>query len=212
MPNTKDRLDDHDDRLGRVEAALRLKPEESKKTFRTTFKEKYEWVINHKGTSGLLAIALFVSTYWLNHRSEWWNHDVDERTRTVMNEKGGISETLHNVQETVNRTQAKLETLEPFIHDVIQHQFDTAAKLPREALQARLPAIQRLTAVAKDQGVRANVPALDALGRTLSTVDNKTEGFWPTAAEFINYRSESINDDVKSLLRNDLPSCADHDP
>jgi hypothetical protein len=213
MPTTKERLDDHDSRLGQVEVALRLKPPELKKAI---LKEKYEWVINHKGTSSILAIILcgvsVLGAYWLNHRKEWWNHDVDERIRTVLNEKDGVNETLHRVEQTVNRTETKLETLEPFIHDVIQHQFDSAAKLSPSALQERLPAIQHLAAVAQNQGVKVDAPALDVLGRKLGAVDTKATGFWPAAAELINYRSQIIIHDIQSLMRSDLPNCTDHDP
>jgi len=212
MATHKERLDDHDARLGQVEVALGLKPTEPKKS---VLERKYEWAINHKGTSSVLAIILcgvsVLGAYWLNHRTEWWNHDVDERARAVLNEKDGVSETLHRVEQTVNRTEAKLETLEPFIHDVIQHQFDSAAKLSPSALKDRLPTIERLTAVAQNQGVKVGRTALSALGRNLRTVDPKAAGFWPTAAGFINYRSFVLLP-VDSKKMSNLPNCTDSDP
>lgn len=211
MANTRERLEDHDSRLNQVEVALKLKPE-PKQPF---LKEKYEWLINHRGTSLILAVILCTVsvsvTYWLNHRREWWNQDVDERLQVVLAGKDGVNETLHRVDQTVNRTEAKLQTLEPFIRDVIQHQFDSAAKLPIAMLQERLPAVQHLLATAKDQRFKADAKIVDTLTRKLNAANTSAGGFWPTAAEFISYRSLQTEQRIADGASN-FPNCTDHRP
>ena len=80
--------------------------------------------------------------YWLNRRKEWWDADVDTRVQSVLEKPGGITVTLNQVRDTVNRTETELKTLEPFIRDIVQHQFDNVANLPSNTLGKRLPAVQ----------------------------------------------------------------------
>jgi hypothetical protein len=212
-PTNKERLDAHAERLTQIETTLGIKPPEPKKSF---LKQKYELVVAHKGTSLILAIILccvgIVGKYWIDHKTEWWNHDVDGRVGAVLEKPDGVQDTLKQVRDTVNRTDEKLKTLEPFIHDVIQHQFDSAAKLSPSALQARLPAIQHLAAVAQNQEVKVDTTALNVLGHKLSTVDTKAAAFWPTAAQFVSYRSQINVVDSQSLSRPNMANCTDNPP
>jgi hypothetical protein len=168
--------------------------------------------INHKGTSLILAIILcvvgIVGKYWLDHKAEWWNADVDARVARVLEKDGGVQRTLQQVSETVNRTQTSLDDLKPFIHDVVTRQFENASKLPATTLQQRLPAVQHLLTVAKDQGFTADRKVLDVLAHKLSTSNRNAPAFWPTATELISYRSIS----TAPFLPQNLPDCTDHDP
>jgi hypothetical protein len=213
MATTKERLDDHDSRLGHVEERLGLTPPPPKKGF---WEGKKEWLKTNPWISIPLSIiiplCMLFGGYWLNRRKEWWDADVDTRVQSVLEKPGGITETLNQVRDTVNRTETELKTLEPFIRDIVQHQFDNVANLPSKTLGKRLPAVQHLVAVAENRGIKADAPTLGAIGRKLSAVDANVADFWPTAAQFINYRSQISVADVQSLLRPDLPNCTDHDP
>jgi hypothetical protein len=210
-PTNKERLDRHDARLTEIETALGLKPPTPRKSF---IAEKYEWVINHRATSIFLAIILCVVSifgkYWLDHKNESWNRDVDDRVALALNAKGGIKETLGAVQQTVLSTDATLKALTPFIHDVINHQFENASKLLIATLQERLPAIQHLLATAQNQGVKVDTKVLDALTRKLSATNASAVGFWPAAAGLISYRSRVAANDFGNPVN--LPNCTDSDP
>jgi hypothetical protein len=123
-----------------------------------------------------------------------------------------VNETLANIQQSMGKTEGTLNTLQPYIHDMVQHQFENVSKLPSTTLQERLPAVQHLLAIAKDQEIKGDRSSLDALGRNLSTVDTKAASFWPTEAQFLSYRSQTLASDLPALARTDLPSCTDHDP
>src|SRR6266403_3331257 len=140
-PTHKERLDSVDGRLGaidlrldRIDTALGLKPLKPKSVARQFFEHICQKLVqNWKVAVPSIAILLAVIGWFVNplykqhldHQKESWNRNVDDRIRSVLNEHNGVNETLHEIQQTVNATKTKLETLEPFIHDVIQHQFDT---------------------------------------------------------------------------------------
>jgi hypothetical protein len=209
MPTNKELLEDHEKRIKQVEGELHLRPAEPKKTL---WERKQEWVRSNPGISILLPIALACMTifggYWLNHRKEWWNEDVDRRVQIVMDKPGGIKETLANIQTTVNKTETTLNTLAPFINELINHQFESASKLPTKTLQERLPALQHLFAVARDQEVKVDTKILNSLTQKLTEVNTNANGFWPATAEFISYRSAVVSSPVGANLRN----CSDQEP
>jgi hypothetical protein len=192
-PTNRERLDEHDSRLVKIEVALSLKPPEPKRSF---LKQKYDLLVNHKGTSLFLAVILcavgLFGKYWLDHRNEWWNHDVDARIDLAINAKGGIRETLGAVQQTVNRTEATLNALQPFIHDVVQHQFKSASKLPAATLRERLPAIGNLLSVAKNQEVKIAPGIADSLSKKLLQIEPESSDFWQVAGALISYRSSLL--------------------
>jgi hypothetical protein len=218
VSSNKDNFDEIFRRLKLVEDALNLQPAvEATKGF---FARKWEWIINHRGTSIILAIVLCLVgifgggyfKYYLDHKDEQFNTAVDKRIRLELEKPDGVLKALQNIQQIVNKTQTQLDDLSPFIHDVVQHQFESASKLPTATLQERLPAIQHLLATAKDQGVKADAKVLDALTQKLSAANTGAIGFWPTAAEFISYRSQSTITNLQSLLRLDIKDCIDKDP
>ena len=190
MASNKETLQNHESRLQEIETQLGIKPPIPKKTAKERLTE---WVKANPYLSLALSIILTAFTvfggYWLNHHNEWRNHDIDERVRTVLETPGGIKETLNQVRDTVNATKTTLDTLKPYIEDVTRHQFENVASLPSKTLGQRLPAVQHLIAVAKEQKIKPETPALNTLGRKLSAVDTNAVDFWSTAGEFISYRS-----------------------
>ena len=211
----KERLEAIEERLSQIEEALGLKPPKPKSAF-AQYREHLKQQIKTHWKTALSVIAIVVAVsgwfiggwfkYYLDHRYDF----IDGMITANLNTKGGVKDTLVNIQQTVIRMEATLNVLQPYIHDMVQHQFENVSKLPSATLQQRLPAIQHLLAIAKDQGIKADAPSLDALGRNLSTVDTKAASFWPTAAQFISYRSQTLASDLLALARTDLPNCTDH--
>lgn len=213
MATHKETLQDHEGRLKQIETQLGIEPLPPKKTIKERLTE---WIKANPWASLALSIILAASTlfgaYWLNHHNEWRNGEVDARVGAVLEKPGGVQETLKQVRDTVNRTDEKLKTLEPFIQDVIKHQFENTSKLSTTAFQERLPAVQRLVAVAKDQEFKPDIHVLDAIANKLSAANTSAVGFWPTAAQLISYRSQNTVSASLNLTRPDLPNCTDHPP
>ena len=215
-PTNKERLDGLENRLGEIEIALGLKPPKPKSAFRQ-FREHLWQQIKTNKTTIIPIVAIIVAVagwfasgwfrYYLDHRYDF----IDGMISTNLSAKGGVKETLAAVQQTVNRTETTLATLQPFIQDVINHQFESTSKLSTAALQERLPAVQHLLASARDQRVKADTKVLDALTQKLSAANTSAVGFWPTAAEFISYRSALTHEDLVNLS-NSMPKCTDQPP
>jgi hypothetical protein len=176
----------------------------------------YRLVLNHKGTSIWLSIVLccvgIYGKYWLDHRNDPFNSAVDGRIVLALKAPGGVMETLSEVQKTANETNITLKALQPFINDVINHQFENVSKLSSQAFGERLPAIKNLLTAASEQNVKIEPAITKNLTQKLLQVDVKSNGYWPTAAEFLKYRSQAVTPDLQSLLHSDLPNCTDHDP
>jgi hypothetical protein len=212
LPTNKERLDGIETRLGQIEVTLGLRPPTPKKGL---VAQKYEWAINHKGTSIFLAIILcgvsIFGKYWLDHKNEWWNHDVDDRVSQAINAKGGIKETLARIDTT-------LATLQPFIQDVIHHQFESASKLPSAALRQRLPALKHLLSIAKDQEVKIDPTIVNRMSKKLAGIPSRLPGFWTpalpldywqTVANLVSYRSFNA---MSWSPQATFPKCTDSDP
>jgi hypothetical protein len=213
MATNKETLQDHEGRLQGIETQLGIKPPPPTKN---KWERSKEWMRANPWVAWPLAITLSLLTifggYWLNHHKEWWNHDVDERVLIVLNETNGVAQTLHDIQQTVNATKSRLDTLEPFIQDVIKHQFESASKLPTATLQERLPAVQHLLEVAKEQQVKVDPVAFGRLSAKLQAIKVTTGGFWPAVGGLISYRSFLVGQDVAGLSQSALPVCTDRNP
>jgi hypothetical protein len=183
-------LQDHESRLQEIETQLGIKLAAPTKTARERLTE---WVRENPWISLLLAIILAAVTvfggYWLNHRKEWWNGDVAAQVNVVLEKSGGVQETLKQVRDTVDRTDEKLKTLELFIHDVIQRQFENVAKLPTGALIPRIPALNNLVAVAKSQNVAVEPHIVTEIGTKLVDASHQNAEAWDAALRWVNYKS-----------------------
>lgn len=88
------------------------------------------------------------------------------------------------------------------------------ASLPLADFKVTLPALSSAIATAKQQN--ATVPATvigDLQHKLIASVDAPdAPDFWPTAAQFISYRSQNTLPDFQRLMQPDLPNCTDHDP
>jgi hypothetical protein len=220
MATNKERLDaiDHrlegiDGRLDRIDAALGLKPPSPPRRVGARaidWLKANTWISIPSGVVVSIALALF--GYWLNNHTMWFNQDVDGRVKSVLNEPNGVQQTLTDIQKTVTETKTKLETLEPFIQDIVRHQFDNAANLTPKTLGQRLPAIRHLVAVAQNQQITVDTQVVGRLADNLHSVKSDAPEFWPAVGELINYRSFNFNQSILELLTKQLPDCLDTDP
>ena len=84
--------------------------------------------------------------------------------------------------------------------------------MPQQDFNKSLPDIGSAVANLKKQKLVLPQTVLDDLSQKLVHADTSAPAYWPTAAEFINYRSQIIAQHFQDLLRPDLPKCSDHAP
>jgi hypothetical protein len=208
------RLDGIQARVDNVEAVLKPKPKSAFAVWRnevwSKFKENRVWIFPTLaiiiGICGWFASGLF-KTY-LDQRRDQFNQAVDARISNALSAKGGVNEKLTSIQESTSRIEGSLETIKPFIHDVISRQFENVSKLSPQALSERLPALGHLLAVARDQNVTVSPHITADIGSKLLQIHSQSPGYWPTTAGFITYRS--LHSDGGTV--SPLPECTDAEP
>ncbi len=194
MATSKERLDGIDSRLDRVDTTLGLKPPKPKSAFVQFRDHLWQKIKTHKGmiifivTISVAVGGWFVSgwfKYHLDHRYDF----IDGMITKNLGAPGGAKETLANVQQTVNRIDSTLTTLQPFIHDVILHQFENASNLPIATFRERLPALKNLLSVANNQKVKIDPKIVNQMGGKLTQLPTRPVAYWQAAANLVSYRS-----------------------
>jgi hypothetical protein len=212
------RLAEMDARVANIEKAYpsQLQSGRSRPIF-NWFKTKYTWATNHKGTT-FVAGAIFCFAgivggahykYWLDHRNDAWNRAVDDRVKEVLNAPDGVKQTLDKVKVSTEETATALHTLQPFIQDVIRHQFESASQLPARTLGERLPAVKNLIALAQNERVQIKPAVATSLSQKLLQVDNVNQTYWEVASALINYRWSATS---PQNFPPNLPDCTDTEP
>lgn len=204
----KERIDDLDSRLSKVEVSLHLAPQKS------PLARAWEWIINNKGTSIILSIVLCVGgalyKHHLDHEDEDFGYRVDAR---VDKKLGDTSKKLGEMNDKLTTIDAKLTTLQPLIEDLIKHEMDKAASLPQSEFKKNLPAMEHLVSAARNQGVRVNPEVVRRLGEKLLNIQSRGPDFWPTSAQLVSYRSSNnAPSNVLQLASAILPNCTDSEP
>ena len=146
----------------------------------------------------------------LDHRNDGFNSAVGSVIAGELGKPGGVTDTLATLNTTVTRVETTLTALQPFIHDVIMHQFETAAKLPAVDLRERLPAVKHLVKVAQDQHVTVNTTFVNNLSKKLLQVQPQTSDFWQTAGVLASYKTALQNPDLWATR--DFPDCRNVPP
>jgi len=106
--------------------------------------------------------------------------------------------------------------------DLAKQNMINHASLSLSDFKATLPELSSAMATAKQQNVKVaprvindlQVKLIAAAGAGAGAGAGAIEapGFWPAAADFISYRSQSNIPDASSLLGSNLPTCTDHEP
>ena len=195
MPPTKDRLDVIDARLDRIELALRLKPPKPKSPFGLLRAEIWGKIKTHK-TSIITALTIsltisgwFISgwfKYHLDHRDDSFNQAIDAR---IDGKQQDLSKRLDEISKTVTKTETTLMTLAPIIQDLVRHEMDKQALLPKSEFQSSLPQLKSIIQVAKSENVSVPPKTIQGIQQKLLTSDHNAVDYWPAVATFITYRS-----------------------
>jgi len=183
-PTPTQRLNDIEPRVAQIETTLGIKPPGPKSILSRLWSRSWPWVVNNKvwiipitailvTLSGIRITDIYKE--WKERQDEALAHAVDDRIDKALKAPGGVLETLKGIDGKVDKANTTLDTLQPFIHDVIEHQFENVSKLSPQALGSRLPALRDLLAIAKDQDIRVRLPVED-LSRTLRKVQPDADG------------------------------------
>lgn len=217
-PTTKQQIERINSRLDTIEKVLEIKPPAAKSALAKIRTHTWKWVVGNR--IWFLPVIAILGTffgggifkYWLDHKDDSFNRTVDGRIESALKTKGGVLATLSDIDRKVDKANTTLDTLQPFIHDVINHQFESASRLSPQAFATHLPAIKNLLAAAREQNVKIEPAITKNLTERLLKADVRSTGYWAIAAEFINYRSQTLAPDTQILLQSNLPNCTDHDP
>jgi hypothetical protein len=214
--SAKERIDGLENRIGSVEAALNLRPNPGPP--KRLMIKSWEWVINNKGTSLILSLALcLVSVFGgalykkhLDHIDSDFNSSVDGRIDTKLS---SVKTKLTEMSDKLTSIDTTLHTLQPFIEDLIKRQMDRAGSLPLSQFRANLPAITHLISAARQQGVTVDPRLIGQVQQKLLTVQPRVLEFWPVSAELLSYRSFNVAPQTtQQLAATNLANCTDSLP
>ncbi|WP_348260619.1 hypothetical protein P8935_12485 [Telmatobacter sp. DSM 110680] len=172
-----------------------------------------------KDGSFYMALASLVATVigipimfltWIEPHLE--NDQKNQISIEVGNQLKEPIKTMGEANTHLSKIETSLDDLKPFIRDVVDHQFENVSKLSSKELGERLPALKGLLAVAKDQDVKAKPQITEALGKKMLQINSEAVSYWPTASEFINYRSRIGVTNPEKLTQPSLPNCRDQAP
>jgi polyhydroxyalkanoate synthesis regulator phasin len=210
VPTTKERLDEFESRLAVVETAGA--------PANTTLRRVRGWIARYKVSSIMLGVAivgLIIATLqlWYPAHSEHVNDDfklrVDSRIDTRLID---LRKDLSDVKGGVTEMKATLDTLKPFIQDLVQSQMNKAAHMPASELQQNLSEIRNVVEVARRQKVPIEMKTVQTIEQKLRSLPSRTDQFWQVSADLISYRSLVYGLDYSSTWTAPMPKCADIEP
>jgi hypothetical protein len=127
----------------------------------------------------------------------------DEHIRNLVEDKfkpvnrDVVEDKIGKLGDKIDKLGEKVETLSQRVSNI------------EGRLDKRVSTLERRA----DQQVSLAKLVLSDLQRNLNATDRSTPGYWPTAAEFVTYRSQvNVGADFQTLSRPDMPNCTDKPP
>ncbi len=159
----------------------------------------WQIVLQYLPIAVMVAIAIFVVTQWTAY--------VEFRTHT--------NDRLDVVESKVNKILDRLDSIDGKVNqitsDFTKQSLINHAVLPSSGFKQSLPELGNDLAAARKEKIKIPSAAINEIGDKLLTAKD-APSFWPTAGEFITYRSQISLQDYEQLLRPDLPNCVDKPP
>lgn len=142
---------DIENRLSKIEQRLDKVEREvgGKQVGVPTFGRLLRWVVENKVAAGLIIVLTLLLTFvgifasplfseWLQSRDDAENRRIDER---IDNKLKPVNEQLQKIDTDLATLNQTIETLRPFIQDLVEHQFTAAAKMDPNSLVSGLSPI-----------------------------------------------------------------------
>lgn len=122
---------------------------------------------------------------------------------------------LASIGSRLAKIEGNLEILEPQIRTIIELQLKKAAALPAKEFQKNLPNLHQTLRAARLKNISSNSQLLSVLSTKLWKSNSQELVFWPTATEFLSYRSESLLPQLARKFGSSskgIPRCTDKTP
>jgi hypothetical protein len=144
------------------------------------------FVRDWSGAGAAVAIILLVFTQWTAY--------IEFRTNT--------NNSLNNINSSLTKIDGELA----------RQQLSDQASLSPNEFRAALPRLSSVVSTLRKQGLTVPPSVISGIQQKLLATDRAADGYWPTTAEFISYRSQVATSDWERLLHQNLPNCRDLDP
>jgi uncharacterized membrane protein len=198
-------------RLSTLETAIPLISENDKKS---KWRKLNSWVVKNPIAPFVIALLAVLVTvfaipasglfgHYLQSRDNADNQKIDSRIDSKLNP---INAQLTDIDGKITKLQATLNTLQPFIQDLVQKEMTTASAMSKPEFEAALPKIAHALTTARNQNLTVQTSAVNRVSERLLAIDpHTTPDFWPAAAALISYRDERPAHPT-------LPDCAKQTP
>jgi len=209
VPTTKERLDGLEDKVRKLEGGRN--PESRavrQKTWRDRLLGWWIWIINHKGTTVILAIVMPVLVlaigYYLTNKDAAFNKAVDYRMENSPR-LAGMDKNVQDLNSNMAKVQATLATLQPFIQDLVRHEMEGHAALTPQKFELALPQLAANARVAKQEKIIIPSDTIATLQQKLLETNQNVPDYWAAASALINYHSSTVVGSFGDLTS--LPAC-----
>jgi hypothetical protein len=156
----------------------------------------------------LIALATFFFAIVEPVLDHLHNDIKTETSNAIKNETDPIS-------VRVAKLEANMEFILPYIRSKLAADISSISKQPPTQFTENLPQLQRTLQAARLENVKTDTAVLNELSLKLSKTNQSAQGFWPTAAELVNYRSQNTYPGLAEKVaanRDKFPRCTDSRP
>jgi len=140
-----------------------------------------------------IAIAAIAIPIFREHNKEDFNITVDSK---IDNKLDPIHRDINSLDQKLTKVQATLDTLQPFVQELVRHRIDAASVLPQREFNQKLPSISNTVSAAIASKTVVDPAAIKEVNAKLSvTLDanNVVSTGWSTAAQLISYQSLALS-------------------
>lgn len=150
----------------------------------------------------IIGIVVGVVSILVPHEAQHFDLTVDARIEAKLNPIVGQ---LNAADQKLTKLQSTLDTLQPFIQELVKRRMDEAASLPQREFNKRLPSISNTVSAATSSQTILDTTSVQAVNRKLymALQDEAPVNGWDTAARLVTYRSKSAS----GFSQVSLPNC-----
>lgn len=203
--SNKDRLDSIDKRLDLIEGKPRVHTE-------GLIARARHWYSTNKKIAVPVTLILAVFgwfvpgwfTHYLDHRNDGFNNAVDSRIGNSAR-LAGMDKELKALDSNMDKVQATLATLQPFIQDLVRREMEGHAALSQQKFELVLPQLAATTKVAKQEKIAIPSHTVAILQQKLLQTNENAPDYWAAASALINYHSSTVVGIFGDLTS--LPAC-----
>lgn len=215
MATTKERFEMIDGRLDTIETTLSLRPIRPARPPANRMIRAWRWVVENKGTSLILSIILCVlgiyGKYYLDHKDDNFNRAVDYRIEKNP-QLDTVTKKLTEMHDGIIKLQATLDTLQPFINEIVRNHINRISSLPKSGFEKSLSELKAIAQVAAQNKTPIPRREISDVGKrtiALASEDSNSSALaWDTTTALLQY--QSVVDAFTPPINLDLSRPMDH--